>query len=194
MCIRDRSNNYQKQPHDNQVIHRESLVRPQEVTKRQSAPIASYENVGNQREKIVHQEPVSANQNSALAVYANPPVFTSGENVTPPNVSHSVVNNGSTITITTTISTDPNGAVRVNTNINEEENQPTSLMTETIPVPNNYDHLTAKGGTIPSKDKSIDDFETVIFPTRNASKQFESFIETKKEVLPKKWNRSKKFR
>ena len=111
-----------------------------------------------------------------------------------PNVSHSVVNNGSTITITTTISTDPNGAVKVNTDINESN--PTSIMTETIPqVPNSYNHLTAKGGMIPTEEsKNNNDFETVIFPVENTSKQFESFIEIEKKDEPKQWTKSNKYR
>jgi len=177
------TNDYQSPQHEELVnYHRKKLVRPQESfsqkqvapERKQEAPVVSYGNVS-------HRNNTSQ------------PAYNTSENVTPPNVSHSVVNNGSSITITTKITTDPNGAVRVNTNINE--NNPTSVITQTTPIPNNYEHLTAKGAPIPQEeDQSIHDFETVIFPTKNATKQFKSFLETEKKENLLKWKKSNKFR
>jgi len=46
-----------------------------------------------------------------------------------------------------------------------------------------------------SEDAKESDFETIIFPTKNTSGEFKSFLKGEKKETPKKdWKRSNKFR
>lgn len=118
------------------------------------------------------------------------------ENNEPPNISHSVVNNGSTITITTTITTNGDGDINVSSDINEAGNVLTQIDSQSRP--DSYEKLTAKGGAIelvqPSEQVKDSDFESIIFPIKNTASEFESFLNEKKKEVPKKWEQSNKYR
>ena len=178
------SNETKLEENNNRVYSNSPYENPTQTIS-QRPTIDSYQNNNFQRKRLVKENNLNRNAQSVMnALNAD------SKNEIPANISHSVVNNGSTITITTTIQTNSDGDIHVSSDVNESGKLISQLDSDSRPE--NYEKLTAKGGgEIPTK---IDGFETVIFPKKQLTKQFEFFLKEEKKKAPKNWQQSNKYR